>query len=98
MLPCTFFALRAIRVHSGVRCYIPSHLQKKSVLLSDIQRDVQPSPFPFFKLSRNESCQSARKGDVQSSNSCESSLPLELEVERRNSKYDLESRGCCMLL
>ncbi|GBL91315.1 hypothetical protein AVEN_203469-1 [Araneus ventricosus] len=54
-----------------------------------------PARFPFFNLSRNESCQSVRKGDVESSNGCDSGLLLELEVERWNSKYDLECRGCC---
>ncbi|GBM77652.1 hypothetical protein AVEN_226041-1 [Araneus ventricosus] len=54
-----------------------------------------PARFPLFKLSRNESCQSVRKGDVESSNGCDSGLLLELEVERWNSKYDLECRGCC---
>ncbi|GBN57175.1 hypothetical protein AVEN_158015-1 [Araneus ventricosus] len=54
-----------------------------------------PARFHFFNLSRNESCQSVRKGDVQSSNGCDSGLLLDLEVGRRNSKYDLEHRGCC---
>ncbi|GBN33648.1 hypothetical protein AVEN_54197-1 [Araneus ventricosus] len=54
-----------------------------------------PSRFPFLNLSRYESCQSVRKRDVQSSNGSDSGLLLELEIERRNSKYDLERRGCC---
>ncbi|GBM52815.1 hypothetical protein AVEN_21245-1 [Araneus ventricosus] len=54
-----------------------------------------PARFPFFNLSRNASCESVLKRDVQSSNDCYSGLMLELEVERRNSKYDLECRGCC---
>ncbi|GBN18385.1 hypothetical protein AVEN_67314-1 [Araneus ventricosus] len=47
----------------------------------------------FFYLSRNESCQSVRKGNVKSLNGCDSGLKLELEEEKRNSKYDLERRG-----
>ncbi|GBO41770.1 hypothetical protein AVEN_101735-1 [Araneus ventricosus] len=54
-----------------------------------------PALLPFFNLSRNESCQSVRKGDVESSNGCDSGLLLELEVERWNSKCDLECRDCC---
>ncbi|GBM98495.1 hypothetical protein AVEN_246732-1 [Araneus ventricosus] len=74
---------------------IPLHLPKKSVLLTDNQRDVQLSRFPFLNLSWNESCQSVRKGDVEFSNGCDSDLLLELDVERWNSKYDLECRCCC---
>ncbi|GBN06380.1 hypothetical protein AVEN_38033-1 [Araneus ventricosus] len=54
-----------------------------------------PARFPSFSLSRNKSCQSVRKGGVQSSNACDSGFLLELEVDRRNYKYDLERRGCC---
>ncbi|GBN55440.1 hypothetical protein AVEN_158275-1 [Araneus ventricosus] len=73
----------------------PLQLPKNFFLLSGIHRDAASKPVsPFQNLSSHESCQSVRKGDVvQSSNGCDSGLLL--EVENRNSKYDLERRGCC---
>ncbi|GBN14589.1 hypothetical protein AVEN_25802-1 [Araneus ventricosus] len=80
-----------LSVEMRVPVVMASPSSKKSVLLWNIQRNV----FPLFNLSRLESCQRVQKGDVQSANGCDSDLLLQLEVERRNSKYDLERQGCC---
>ncbi|GBL79705.1 hypothetical protein AVEN_18234-1 [Araneus ventricosus] len=47
--PYTFFGLRAIPVDADADV-IPLSYSKQSVYLSDIQMDVQPSPFPLFQL------------------------------------------------
>nr|GBN07230.1 hypothetical protein AVEN_96750-1 [Araneus ventricosus] len=84
MLPLCLFLSSSRPCRCGFPMLYPLHLPKESVLLMDIQ-----SRYPFFNLSRNDSCQSVRRRDVESSNGCDSGLLLELEVERWNSKNDL---------
>ncbi|GBO16789.1 hypothetical protein AVEN_103934-1 [Araneus ventricosus] len=79
-------------------------LSKKTVLVSDIQRDVQPSPFPPFQPLQERELSKCPEGRC-----CDSALLLELEVEKRNSKYDevavilyapvrASRNGLCMVL
>ncbi|GBL78835.1 hypothetical protein AVEN_48829-1 [Araneus ventricosus] len=98
MLPLHLFRSSSHPCRCGCLMLYHLHLRKKSVLLSDIQRDVQPNPFPFFDLSRNESYQRVRKGDVQSSIGCDSDLPLKLEVERRNPSMTWSAEVAVVLL
>ncbi|GBM46049.1 hypothetical protein AVEN_164060-1 [Araneus ventricosus] len=92
VLPLHLFRSSSHPCRCGCPMLYPLHLPKKSVLLSENQRGVQPSPFSRFQLLQERELSMCPEGSVQSSNGCDSGLLLELELKRRNSKYDLAGR------
>ncbi|GBM64685.1 hypothetical protein AVEN_4263-1 [Araneus ventricosus] len=96
MLSLHFFRSSRFCVYAGARCNATTIIIQGNLIFCRIFRGMcSLARFPFFNLSKHESCERVWKGDFQSENGCDSGLMLELEVERRNFKYDLERRGCC---
>ncbi|GBN01260.1 hypothetical protein AVEN_9605-1 [Araneus ventricosus] len=92
MLPLYIFRSSSRPCKCGCPLLCPLHLPKKFILLSCIHRDAVAQTISPFLTSSDTRVVRVRKGDVvQSSNGS----GLLLNVERRYSNYDLESRGCC---
>ncbi|GBO15877.1 hypothetical protein AVEN_209253-1 [Araneus ventricosus] len=70
---------------------ITLHLPKKSVLLSDIQRDVMPFPFTTSPGTRVVKVSGS---EMFSLRMADSGSRWRLEVEEENFKHDMDALGC----